>query len=261
VVNPAIIIAIAQPYKRGLAYDMIFGNKAKEAGIGRIVPIVAHHPVIIHFECVAGNSFAIDVSHIIFFCIRRIVFVNLNNATVQREIFRRELNRFTLFRNAQRTKIVLIPFEMLFVIRESSHRAYSGLTSRHHIGAHIGNPAYSFYFFYSRVLHLINLYPSEWIIFEEADKIFLHKIRIKSGGAGHRIADALMWIHFILCTVDIKHAIFDFDKLTWQPYTAFDIIFALIYRACNHMKLATLIDSIPAVLSHIGIIVMTWELQ
>lgn len=40
---------------------MVFGNESPVAGIGRFIPIVAQHHVIIHFESIRVGFFSIDI--------------------------------------------------------------------------------------------------------------------------------------------------------------------------------------------------------
>ena len=45
---------------------MVFWDKAPVAAIGRVVTIVAHHPIIVHFERIFGHRLAIEVAFAIF---------------------------------------------------------------------------------------------------------------------------------------------------------------------------------------------------
>ena len=50
----------AHPGKQGLAYNMVFGDKAPVARIFGVMAVIAHHPVIIHFKGVGIGFFTVD---------------------------------------------------------------------------------------------------------------------------------------------------------------------------------------------------------
>ena len=49
---PDSIISITKPNERRFSYNMIFRNKTPVAAVKRIMAIISHHPIIIHFESV-----------------------------------------------------------------------------------------------------------------------------------------------------------------------------------------------------------------
>ena len=52
---------MAPPDEYGLAHDVVFRHEAPIAGVGGVVPVVAHHPIIVHLEGVAVRQPTIDV--------------------------------------------------------------------------------------------------------------------------------------------------------------------------------------------------------
>src|ERR1700742_1954449 len=60
---PPYTLVPAHPDKPGLAYDMIFRYKTPVAGILRSMPVVPHHPVIIHLKGVLGGRLIIEIDH------------------------------------------------------------------------------------------------------------------------------------------------------------------------------------------------------
>src|SRR5690625_2416485 len=50
----------AHPYKNRFSDNVIERNKAPGPGIFTVVPVVPHHPVIVHQECVFSNRFSIE---------------------------------------------------------------------------------------------------------------------------------------------------------------------------------------------------------
>ena len=51
---------VAPPDEDRLAHDVVLGHEAPVARVERVVAVVAHHPVIVHLECVACCGFAVD---------------------------------------------------------------------------------------------------------------------------------------------------------------------------------------------------------
>jgi hypothetical protein len=49
-----------EPYEYGLSDDVVFRDVAPVAGVGGIMPVIPHHPVIVHLESIAGAFLAVD---------------------------------------------------------------------------------------------------------------------------------------------------------------------------------------------------------
>lgn len=49
------------PNEDGFAHDVVLWHKSPVAAVCRIVTVVAHHPIVIHFEGVALGQSSIDV--------------------------------------------------------------------------------------------------------------------------------------------------------------------------------------------------------
>ena len=63
---------------------MIFGYKTPEAGVGREVTVIAHHPIIVHFERIFVGFFAIDENFVALH-LEFVTFVNSNATFIQGE--------------------------------------------------------------------------------------------------------------------------------------------------------------------------------
>ena len=50
ILRELLVLVHREPYKRGTTYNMVLGNKAPEARIGRVVAIVTHHKVVVHLK-------------------------------------------------------------------------------------------------------------------------------------------------------------------------------------------------------------------
>src|ERR1700694_1619026 len=116
-VPPGAVIP-AEPDEPGLAYYMVFGNKAPVAGILRLVPVIAHHPVIIHLKSIAGDFFSVEVIFAILGG-KIIMLIYPDGALVDGVVFWRQLQRAALLRHPYRAVIVGRPFILLHVGREA----------------------------------------------------------------------------------------------------------------------------------------------
>ena len=56
---PADAVLRAKPYQRRFAHNVRFGHKAPVAAILASVPVIAHHPIIIVFKCIAAGRLAV----------------------------------------------------------------------------------------------------------------------------------------------------------------------------------------------------------
>ena len=52
----------APPHKDRFAYDVVFRHKSPIAGVGGVMAVIAHHPIVIHFKGIAGGQFSVDVN-------------------------------------------------------------------------------------------------------------------------------------------------------------------------------------------------------
>ena len=89
---------------------MILWYKAPVARVGRVVTVVAHHPVIVHFESITGGWCPVDVDGIIFY-LQIVFFVSVNDSFIQLEVFCRKIDGDTFFGYPNRAKIVEVPAE------------------------------------------------------------------------------------------------------------------------------------------------------
>src|SRR5690606_2100488 len=60
-VEEGAVFIPAEPNEQGFAHDVVFGHEAPCPSIFRVVSIVAHHPVIIHFEGIASGLGTVEV--------------------------------------------------------------------------------------------------------------------------------------------------------------------------------------------------------
>ena len=47
---PRVVFLDAKPYEHWATNDMVFWHKSPIAAIGRLVAVVAHHPIVIHLK-------------------------------------------------------------------------------------------------------------------------------------------------------------------------------------------------------------------
>ena len=50
----------APPDEDGLAHHMVFRHKTPVAGLGRVMTVITHHPVIVHLERLTVGLLAVD---------------------------------------------------------------------------------------------------------------------------------------------------------------------------------------------------------
>jgi hypothetical protein len=79
------------PYEQRLTHHMILGHEAPDTGIFRIVSIISHHPVVVHFEGIFASFFTIDIKLTIGFP-KIIVFVNVYDPPEKGDVVFRQLD-------------------------------------------------------------------------------------------------------------------------------------------------------------------------
>ena len=87
---------------------MILRNKSPETGIGRLVTVISHHPVIIHLKGITIGRLPIhQYNRIPYF--QSIPFVNTYDSFIQRQSLQIQFYPLSFFRYIQRTEIIYIP--------------------------------------------------------------------------------------------------------------------------------------------------------
>ena len=87
---------------------MIFRNESPGTGIGRVVAIITHHPVIVHLEGIFVCLFTIDVDTVLFY-FQRIAFVCSDRTFVDRQIILGQFDGSPLLRYPDWTVVIAIP--------------------------------------------------------------------------------------------------------------------------------------------------------
>ena len=87
---------------------MILGHKSPETGIGGVMTIITHHPVIVHLECIFVCFLSVDVNLSIFH-FQVIALVCMDGTFINRQIIQCQSDCLTLLRNPQRTIIIGSP--------------------------------------------------------------------------------------------------------------------------------------------------------
>ena len=57
-----VIYIVRPPNEYGFAHHMVFWHEAPVTRVGRVMPVVAHHPIVIHLKGVAVGGFIVDVN-------------------------------------------------------------------------------------------------------------------------------------------------------------------------------------------------------
>ena len=64
---PAYAFIPAHPDQVGFSDHMIFGDESPKTGVFGIVAVVAHHPIIIHFEGIAVCGLVVEKDGVVFY--------------------------------------------------------------------------------------------------------------------------------------------------------------------------------------------------
>ena len=81
------------------------------AGVRRIVAVVAHHPVIVHFKGILIGFLAVDINTVRL-DLQFISFVSDNTTFVDRQVIFSQSDSSTFGGNPDRTVVVTVPFGM-----------------------------------------------------------------------------------------------------------------------------------------------------
>ncbi len=94
-VKPATVFIERQPYNDRFAHSVVFGYKAPITGVGRIMAVVTHHPVVIHFEGIFIGFFTVDIDTVRLH-FQLVAFVCHDTTFVDRQVVRSQRNSFNL---------------------------------------------------------------------------------------------------------------------------------------------------------------------
>ena len=87
---------------------MVFWHKSPITRVGRIMTVVAHHPIVIELKGIAISKLTININMTIL-NVKAIAFVYLDRTLVDSDVAHREMNSLALLRNPDRTIIVASP--------------------------------------------------------------------------------------------------------------------------------------------------------
>ena len=79
------VYIVRPPDEYGFAHHVVFGHEAPVARVGRIVAIIAHHPIVIHLKGVAIGRLIVDVYATVTH-INIVAFVHADNTFVHRQV-------------------------------------------------------------------------------------------------------------------------------------------------------------------------------
>jgi hypothetical protein len=74
-----------KPDQPGLAHHPVFRNKTPIPGVLRSLPVISHHPVIIHFECIGSGGLPVQVKFTIPH-FKLVVLIHTNGPFVKRVV-------------------------------------------------------------------------------------------------------------------------------------------------------------------------------
>ena len=99
---------------------MVFGNITPKTGVERIVAVIAHHPVIIHFKGIAGGFFTIN-QNVLTLGFYFVVLVQLDGTAVKVIVESLSGTVQPLFGKYQRAKVIQVPFKVHRYAETSGH--------------------------------------------------------------------------------------------------------------------------------------------
>ncbi len=200
---------------------MVFGNKAPEARVLRVIAVVAHHPVVVHRKGVVCGRHAVDAD---FFAVdfQRVTLVHLDDAAVERQIVRRERHRGSFLRYPDRAVVVLAPAGCA-PLREDFVVGRADVAAHHR---HVFELAQ----FLGRLLR------DEHVVARAVARVFadaeiLDGILRQRRGDLHQILVLGARHRFLGLAVDPYVAVAHLQRVARDGHAAFDVVFALVHRA------------------------------
>ena len=130
--EPCSVCVCAEPDKDRFAHDMVLGNEAPVARVGRTMAIVALHPVVIHLEGVFRSLLSIDEDVAAVSYLQVVALINTDGTLVNSDILQRQLDALALLRNPNRAVVVASP-ACISVLRIQSHVATLNGSDAFHI--------------------------------------------------------------------------------------------------------------------------------
>ena len=96
---------------------MVLGHEAPVARVGRVVAVVAHHPVVVHGEGIAVGGFSVNIDGVVFhFQVMQLV--GVDDTFVEWQVLEGELDGLSLLGNLERTVVVDVPWIKVGTVRE-----------------------------------------------------------------------------------------------------------------------------------------------
>ena len=104
----ATVRVTAPPDENRLAHHMVFGHESPITAVGRIVPVVTHHPVVVHLEGILVSLFAVD-EYLAVLHLKVVALVSAYRAFIDGNIVQVELDALALCGNPHRSVVVACP--------------------------------------------------------------------------------------------------------------------------------------------------------
>ena len=227
----AIAVGVARPPDEdGLAHYVVFGHEAPVARVGRVVAVVAHHPVVVHLEGVRAGLAAVDV-YLAVAHLQVVALVCAYGALVDGQVVEREVDALALGRYPHRAVVVARPvlvavegvdvhvggvgvqlyaLHQVAALREHGHGPLCERHVAHGIQAHdvfVGNAELAHYVFGQRLAQL--------------DVVcVLHVVGL------------LVWL-----AVKVHYAVLYLQRLAGQSHAPLDVVLAAVGRARYHLAI------------------------
>ena len=206
---------------------MIFGHKTPEARVGREVAVVAHHPIIVHFERIFVGFFAVDEDFVALH-LEFVAFVNGNATLIQGEFAQIEWHSGTFARYPNGAIVGSGPL-LRHIEREEPvvPTGFFAFDSSH------------FGVLLEIVVELIGERHTHDLSFACARKvfarhpIFFEEIDARSLFESHVVDQLHMLGTRLFFAIDVNVIVLNLECLTGNGNATLDIVFATIDRARN----------------------------
>ena len=84
-VEPTAVGVQRKPNEDRLAHNVVFGHEAPVTGVGRVVAVVAHHPIVVHLEGLLVRFLSVDVNLAVLH-VQLIAFVSMDATFVDGQV-------------------------------------------------------------------------------------------------------------------------------------------------------------------------------
>ena len=237
---------------------MVLRHKAPIARVERVVAIVAHHPIVVHFECIACGRLIVDVDNAILH-LERVALIILDASGIDGQIVDIEANLLALLRNPHLAIVGTSPAIAVFYRIRIKHlgsrffhhlhypRIIGGNLSLHILGERSvidgRNRAVGTHI-HAHQSHTLNVLYRDLHLAAVGNAHAEVVPHIVGDGAAIGLQEVVE-LHIVRIfdrfAVDIHHIIHYLQSVAGQTYATLHIVFAAVDGAINNVAVLSLI--------------------